>query len=143
MDNITKNFKKLDKIYENKYILQKRKQELEELSETNEELREYIHILEELDKYDKKTEKLIKGDLYYNFIEENLDLLEGNFVTVTIKKPYFRRTFNTEKFISKYPEGSNMYKDYFYDKEIKGSLILEAFYNDKELNKKKKKIKKK
>ena len=123
MSKLTESFERFDS-KQNKYLkLLSDITEFELLNKDNEILKKYKQLL----KKKEDIENSIKEDkdvLYAEMLEEDTDLLEGKYINVSLKRPYYKTKFDTAKFIKDYPEGSRMYNKYVEKTLVKCNVIV-------------------
>ena len=123
MSKLTESFEKFD-TKQNKYLkLLSDITEFELLNKDNEILKKYRQLL----KKKEDIEKSIKEDkdiLYTQMLEEDMDLLEGKYINVALKRPYYKTDFDLTQFKKDYKPTSSMYKKYVKQKLVKGNIII-------------------
>ena len=123
MGKLTENFNKFDNI-QNKYLqVQADITEFEIKNKDNEVLQQYKKLLDKKQKIENSI-KEYKDILYTGMLEEDLDLLEGKYIDVTLKRPYYKTEFDLSKFKKDYKPESSMYKKYVKQKLVKGNIII-------------------
>ena len=118
---LTTKFNKLNKLAIKREELKNQKQLMEEIKD-NEILQKYLGILQELDVINKSLEDY--KNLYQDMLDTNTDSLEGSHIVIKLKKPYIRKSFDSQKFYKKYSASTKMYKDFIIEKEIEGNVSL-------------------
>ena len=73
-------------------------------------------------RYNKSLEDY--KNLYQDMLDTNTDSLEGSHIVIKLKKPYIRKSFDSQKFYKKYSASTKMYKDFIIEKEIEGNVSL-------------------
>lgn len=123
MSKLTESFEKFDN-KQNRYLkLLADIAEFELLNKDNEILKKYKQLL----KKKEDIEKSIKEDkdiLYTQMLEEDMDLLEGKYINVSLKRPYYKTDFDLTQFKKDYKPTSSMYKKYVKQKLVKGNIII-------------------
>ncbi len=123
MSKLTESFEKFDN-KQNRYLkLLADIAEFELLNKDNEILKKYRQLL----KKKEDIEKSIKEDkdiLYTQMLEEDMDLLEGKYINVSLKRPYYKTDFDLTQFKKDYKPTSSMYKKYVKQKLVKGNIII-------------------
>lgn len=123
MNSLTENFKFIDKLQGRIQKLQKQKEQFIKDNKDNEILKEFIKILEK-EKQLNSNLKEYKDILYDNMCDENIDVLSGNHLDITLKRPYYKTEVLTKKFLKDNKEGSKLYEKYVTKKQVKGNLII-------------------
>lgn len=123
MNSLTENFKFIDRLQGRIQKLQKQKEQFIKDNKDNEILKEFIKILEK-EKQLNSNLKEYKDILYDNMCDENIDVLSGNHLDITLKRPYYKTEVLTKKFLKDNKEGSKLYEKYVTKKQVKGNLII-------------------
>lgn len=123
MNSLTENFKFIDRLQGRIQKLQKQKEQFIKDNKDNEILKEFIKILEK-EKQLNSNLKEYKDILYDNMCDENIDVLNGNHLDITLKRPYYKTEVLTKKFLKDNKEGSKLYEKYVTKKQVKGNLII-------------------
>lgn len=114
-------FKKLNDLATKRDELKKLKMDIETNTD-NAMLQKYIGILNEINEINNSLDEASK--LYEEMVDTDTDVYEGSHIIIKLKKPYIRKSFNSEKFYKKYSASSQMYKTYVTEKEIKGNVSV-------------------
>ena len=123
MEKLNDVFKKVNSLIKKLNDLNDKKLDIEVLNKDNLVLQEYIKTLNKIDNVNKEI-KDIKDVLYEHMINEDIDLLEGNYCNITLKKPYYKTDFNLKLFLEDYKPTNSLYKKYVDKKLIKGNVNI-------------------
>ena len=130
MGFLNENFQKVDDTIKRKDQLEKEKIAMELVFKEHELFSKYLEILKDIEMCDKELEDA-KTYLYEGMLDEDIDFLDGQFCNVTLKKPYYKRSFNMEAFTKDYKPESKMYKKYIKTTLVKGNINLKKLTEDK------------
>ena len=123
MSKLTEEFNKFDN-KQNKYLkLLSDITEFELLNKDNEILKKYKQLLKQKENIEKDM-KDYKDILYSEMLKEDMDLLEGKYINVSLKRPYYKTDFDITQFKKDYKPTSSMYKKYVKQKLVKGNVII-------------------
>lgn len=123
MSKLTEEFNKFDN-KQNKYLkLLSDITEFELLNKDNEILKKYRQLLKQKENIEKDM-KDYKDILYSEMLKEDMDLLEGKYINVSLKRPYYKTDFDITQFKKDYKPTSSMYKKYVKQKLVKGNVII-------------------
>ena len=123
MEKLNDVFKKVNNLIKKLNDLNDKKLDIEVLNKDNLVLQEYIKTLNKIDSVNKEI-KDIKDVLYEHMVNEDIDLLEGNYCNITLKKPYYKTDFNLKLFLEDYKPTNSLYKKYVDKKLIKGNVNI-------------------
>ena len=123
-------FNKLDKLAKSKHELEVLKHSIEKEFKDNEILKKYINTIKKIDKVDKKLDEA-KSYMYDMMQDIEDPILTGEYLQITLKKPYIRKQMNMTKFLEDYKSDSKMYKKYVEEKLVKGNVNLKFLYTKK------------
>ena len=128
--DINVEFNKLDKLAKSKHELEVLKHSIEKEFKDNEILKKYINTIKKIDKVDKKLDEA-KSYMYDMMQDIEDPILTGEYLQITLKKPYIRKQMNMTKFLEDYKSDSKMYKKYVEEKLVKGNVNLKFLYTKK------------
>lgn len=120
--NLLKDFSKFTRLIKKQKKLKDNLKLLEIENKDNELLQKYIKMLKDIDAVAESIELAKKGYLYDSAVLSPDTPLENEYVKVTIVKPYNKEEFNKDEFKKDYGEETEMYKKYFTQKSVKGSI---------------------
>ena len=95
----------------------------EELYKDNDILKAYKELLGKKQNYEEEL-KLAKTYLYEDMLEEDETEMIGTNITVTLKKPYEKKSIDTDKFFEDNMPGSRLYKKYVKITTVKGNVNI-------------------
>lgn len=120
---LNETYQKTDELFAKQKRLEKEKEAFEILFEQDENFKKYFNILNELNSINKDIDNR-KSLLYDAMLLGEEQEYKGNNVNIKLKKPYFKREFNSEAFYEDFDPKSRMYKKYVTEKEVKGNIII-------------------
>ena len=123
MSRLTEAFNKFDN-NQNRYLkLLSDIAEFEYENKDSEILKKYKQLLKKKDDIEKAM-KDAKDILYKEMLEEDMDLLEGRYIDISLKRPYYKTDFDITQFKKDFKPNSSMYKKYIKQKLVKGNIIV-------------------
>lgn len=125
MNNLSENFKYLDRLQGRLNKVRTEKEQFEEEHKSDEVLKQYIKMLLKEQQLEDNI-KECKDILYNDMCDSDIDMLNGNHIDVTLKRPYFKTEVLTKKFLKDNKEGSKLYEKYVTRKSIKGNINIKV-----------------
>ena len=122
MSKLVERFEKIDKAVGKVDSLRIELEVFAAQNKDNEVLKHYIKLLKQIEKYEEEI--LQYKNLYEEMNDMELDCLDGKNCTVTLKKPYYKETFNTKQFKKDYAPDSKLYKKYITQQLVKGNTMF-------------------
>ena len=94
-------------------------------------LKGYIDLINQINECNAEITKA-KDYLYESMLKENVDVLDGTYCQVTLKRPYNKTSVNTKKFLKDYTEDTEEYKKYVNIKQAKGNVSIKTLIKEGE-----------
>ena len=94
-------------------------------------LKGYIDLINQINECNVEITKA-KDYLYESMLKENVDVLDGTYCQVTLKRPYNKTSVNTKKFLKDYTEDTEEYKKYVNIKQAKGNVSIKTLIKEGE-----------
>lgn len=130
MKDLQELFKEVNTLIKKLNDLNDIKLNIEITNKDNEILQNYIKTLNKIEDINKEIKK-IKDNLYESMLNEDIDLLEGKYCDVSLKKPYYKTDFNLKLFLQDYKPTNSLYKKYVDKKLIKGNINIKLLNENK------------
>lgn len=130
MKDLQELFKEVNTLIKKLNDLNDIKLNIEITNKDNEILQNYIKTLNKIEDINKEIKK-IKDNLYESMLNEDIDLLEGKYCDISLKKPYYKTDFNLKLFLQDYKPTNSLYKKYVDKKLIKGNINIKLLNENK------------
>lgn len=97
----------------------------------NQVLKDYLDIVNQINECNTEINNA-KDYLYESMVKEGVDMLDGTYCQVTLKRPYNKTSVNTKKFLKDYGEDTEEYKKYVNVKQAKGNVSIKTLITEGE-----------
>lgn len=95
----------------------------------DEVLKGYLDIVNEIQACNEEIDKA-KTYLYESMLQEDIDILNGTYCDVTLKRPYDKTSVNTKKFLRDYGVDTPEYQKYVNIKQAKGNITIKPILTE-------------
>lgn len=120
-------FKRLDRKASDIENLKLEKEQIEGTYTDNEILQRYIAICKKIEKQEAKlSDKVLKDQLYVEMLDTDKPRLVGNYLSISLTKPYIKTSVDSTKFIKDNKPGSKLYEKYVKETEVKGHVSIKS-----------------
>lgn len=130
MKDLQELFKQVNTLIKKLNDLNDTKLNIEITNNDNEILQNYIKTLNKIEDINTDIKK-VKDNLYESMLNEDIDLLEGKYCDISLKKPYYKTDFNLKLFLEDYKPTNSLYKKYVNKKLIKGNINIKLLNENK------------
>ncbi len=130
MKDLQELFKQVNTLIKKLNDLNDTKLNIEITNKDNEILQNYIKTLNKIEDINTDIKK-VKDNLYESMLNEDIDLLEGKYCDISLKKPYYKTDFNLKLFLEDYKPTNSLYKKYVNKKLIKGNINIKLLNENK------------